>query len=97
MVLMAILHIKNVPDELHAELRRRAVLEGVTIRDYVLALIRRDQALPPRQEWLARVRHLPPVELDRPVAEYLMEVRDERDAELADRVPDGKSRRDCTA
>ncbi|MGH8887212.1 MAG: FitA-like ribbon-helix-helix domain-containing protein [Egibacteraceae bacterium] len=85
---MAILHIKNVPDDLHAELRRRAQLDGVTIRDYVLGLIRRDQALPPRQEWLARVRRLPPVRLDRPVSEHLAEEREVRGRELATRLSD---------
>lgn len=54
----------------------------------MLGLIRRDQALPPRQEWLARVRRLPPVRLDRSVSEYLAEEREVRDRELATRVSD---------
>ncbi len=86
MVLMATLHIKNVPDELHSELRRRAELGGTTIRDYVLGLLRRDQALPSRQEWLARVRDLPPVRLSQPASEYLAEARESRDLQLSSRV-----------
>lgn len=44
------LQIKNVPEDVHAELRRRAELEGTTVRDYVLGMIRRDQRLPARPE-----------------------------------------------
>lgn len=48
----------------------------------------RDYALPPRQEWLARVRRLPQVRRDQPVSEHLAEERKARDRELATRVSD---------
>lgn len=77
---MANLQIKALPEDLHAELRRRARVEGVTVRAYVQRLIEADQALPVKTEWLARVRGRRQVELDVPVADL---VRSDR----ADRTP----------
>lgn len=79
---MANLQIKHVPDDMHAELRRRAELAGKTLRDYVLDLIRVDQQLPSKEEWLADVRSAEPVELGRPVSELIAEDRAERDREM---------------
>jgi len=56
------LQIKDIPEPLHAELRRRSTVRNQTMRDYVLELIRRDQALPMVEEWLARVERLPLIE-----------------------------------
>lgn len=83
---MGNLQIKNVPEDVHAELRRRAELEGTTVRDYVLGLIRRDQRLPARSDWLARLDALDPVSLDRPAHELLAEERGERDREFVERT-----------
>jgi hypothetical protein len=35
---MASLQVKDVPEDLHRELRRRADLDGLSIRDYLLRL-----------------------------------------------------------
>ncbi len=67
-----------MPDQMYAELRRRAELDGSTIRDYVLDMIRRDQDVPPRQEWLANVRGMEPVSGGRSAAEDLQTVREQR-------------------
>lgn len=77
--LMPSLQIKNVPPALHEELRRRARSRGETVRDYVLALIERDQEIPTRQEWLRRVRKLRPVETGPSAVELIEESRAERD------------------
>jgi antitoxin FitA len=61
---MANLQIKNVPEELHDELRRRAAREGRSVRDYLLDLIREDQRTPTMREWVERNRELDPIELD---------------------------------
>jgi antitoxin FitA len=61
---MANLQIKNVPEELHDELRRRAAREGRTVRDYLLDLIREDQRVPTMREWVEGNRAMDPVELD---------------------------------
>lgn len=75
---MANLQIKGLPDEVHEELRRRARMEGVTVRSYVERLIAADQALPPRSEWFARIRSRRPIDIGRPVADLVADDRDER-------------------
>lgn len=75
---MANLQIKDLPADLHGELRRRAEQAGTSVRGYVIELIRRDQALPSSREWLERLERLEPVEPGLPVAEILRAGRDQR-------------------
>ncbi|MGH3548524.1 MAG: hypothetical protein ACRDQU_10530 [Pseudonocardiaceae bacterium] len=84
-MLMATLQMKDVPDELHRELRRRANLEGLSIRDYLLRLIRNDQLRPPATEWLARLRRLEPLDLGAPAADL---VQADRAAHDLERLPE---------
>jgi antitoxin FitA len=76
---MATLQVKDVPENLHRELRRRAELEGLSIRDYLLRLIRNDQQRPPAAEWLARLRRLEPLDLGAPAADSVHADRAARD------------------
>lgn len=87
---MGNLQVKNVPDELHTELRRRAELAGMTVRDYVLRVIRRDLRVPAPDELRARIRELEPVLGGTgDVVATLAEARGERDAQLTtDSAPD---------
>ena len=48
------LQVRNVPDEVHAELRRRAQAAGVSLSEYVLRELERVAARPPIEEVLAR-------------------------------------------
>jgi hypothetical protein len=82
---MSIIQLKNVPEHMHSEVRRRAQQEGLTMRDYVLRLIEKDQRLPSKRDWLDRVAELEPVEMSQSAAETVRESRDERAREL-DRV-----------
>ena len=52
---MATLQIKNMPDRLHAELRKRADLFGMTMSAYVIDLLRRDLPRLTTDEWIAQV------------------------------------------
>ena len=72
---MSNLQIKDLPEDVHEELRQRARYEGTSVRSYVLQLILEDQQLEPRQLWLARVRARRPVDLGRPVAELIAQDR----------------------
>jgi plasmid stability protein len=54
-MLMATLQVKNVPDDLHAELRRRADAEHLSLRDYVLRILAREASRPTMAEWLEDV------------------------------------------
>lgn len=85
---MSIIQVKNVPPEMHTELRRRAGQEGLTIRDYVLKLIEMDQRLPSKTDWLDRVAELEPVAVSHSAAETVRGAREERDRELTARIGD---------
>ena len=76
--------MKDVPEELHEALRRRAVEQGMTLADYVLDLIRRDLGVPSRREWFERLATREPVKL-RPgeAAEMIRAERAEREAQIA--------------
>jgi len=58
---MKMIQVRNVPDEIHRELKVRAARQGVSLSDYVLQLARRDVARPTVEDWLARVRARPPL------------------------------------
>ncbi len=77
---MGNVQVKGVPEEVHAELRRRAGARGRTVRDYLLDLIIRDQQRPTREEWLERLHQLRPVEVSG--ADLVREARQEREQQL---------------
>jgi antitoxin FitA len=78
---MGAIQVRDVPDELHEALRRRAESEGMTMREYLLRVIERDLSLPTPREWLARTAELEPVEgLD--VVEAIHAGRAEREERL---------------
>jgi hypothetical protein len=80
---MGAIQVKDVPEELHEALRRRAIQEGMTLADYVLDLIRRDLGLPSRREWLERLATREPVDLEPgAIAEALHAAREERAAQI---------------
>jgi len=73
---MALLQIRNVPDDVHRRLKARAALEGVTLSELALAELRRSLDRPTRRELLARVARREAVDgVDDPVDA----VRAERD------------------
>jgi len=69
------IQVKDVPEQIHEELRRRAGQLSMSIRDYVLDLLRRDQALPSRADWLDELRASEPVDIGAPAAEAIRESR----------------------
>ncbi len=78
------LQIKNVPEEVLLEVRRRAAQRHVSIRDYLLALILADQRAPTLEDWLDGVRGVDPITV--PAAEVAASVangRAERDETVA--------------
>ncbi len=76
---MSNIQVRNVDEQEHEALRRRAESAGLSISQYVLELIRRDLRRPARAEWLAMVRGLPETGLSHEsLLEILHEGRDER-------------------
>lgn len=72
------IQVRNVPDELHAELVRRAEARGQTLTAYVQEILEREVARPPAREVHRRIAVREPVDLGRPAAEILREERGER-------------------
>ena len=53
---MKLLQIRNVPDEVHRQLKARAALEGRSLSDFALEQLRRSLERPTDEELFARVR-----------------------------------------
>jgi plasmid stability protein len=70
------IQIRNVPDELHRELKARAAQSGMTLSDYLLAELRTLATRPTMQEWLAKSRTWEPVESEMSSAEAVAAERD---------------------
>jgi plasmid stability protein len=69
------LQVRHVPDDVHAELSRRAAAAGVSLSEYVLRELERVAARPPIEEVLARSASR---RLDLSVAEVVETIRAER-------------------
>ena len=76
---MANLQVKNVPEPLHRKIRAYAKRRGRTVRDFVLDAVLRAIE---REEFRARLAKREPVDLGRPAARTLEELRAERQAGL---------------
>lgn len=59
---MALIQVRNVPDDIHRRLKERAAREGVTLSDLALAELSRSLDRPTRRELLERLAALPPQE-----------------------------------
>lgn len=76
---MANLQVKNVPDGLHRKIQAYAKRRSRTVRDVVLDAVTREIE---RDEFRARLARRAPVDLGRPAARALDEVRRDREREL---------------
>lgn len=77
---MGNLQIKDMPEELHAGLRLRAAARGISQRDFVLGLIRRELAMPTWDEWESMRTQREHTELSVPAADIIRAGREEREA-----------------
>jgi len=71
------IQVRNVPEPLHRELVRRADARSQSLTAYIQGILEREVSRPSRAEIVRRALELEPVELDRPIADY---IRDDRDA-----------------
>lgn len=72
------IQVRNVPNRLHAELKRRARLRGQSLTEYLEDLLEREVSHPPLEEVMARIESREPVRLSRSVAEMIKEERARR-------------------
>ena len=76
---MANLQVKNVPETIHRKIRAFARRRGRTVRDFVLDAVTREIE---REEFRARLAKRAPVDLGRPAARTLEELRAEHEEGL---------------
>ena len=80
------IQVRNVPDDVHRELKARAARQGTTLSDYVQALIEDDLAVPTLEDGLARVMRLPRPRQVVAGSELVRAARAERERELDHRL-----------
>ena len=61
MSMSRMIQIRNVPDEVHSQLKARAALEGMSLSDYLLREVRRILERPRLAELRSRLRGREPV------------------------------------
>lgn len=69
------LQVRDIPDPLHRELKRRAEASGQTLTDYVEGILERAVARPPAKEVFARIRAREPVDLGADAADLIRQER----------------------
>ena len=72
----AMIQIRNVPTEMHRQLKARAAKAGMSLSDYLLNEARRSLEQPTMEELLARVKTRTPVVTSESPAEILRAERD---------------------
>ncbi len=69
------IQVRNVPDTLHRELKRRARARGVTLTRYIQDILERETSRPHADEVLDRIAKRPPADLGMSAAELLRSER----------------------
>jgi plasmid stability protein len=72
------IQLRNVPDDLHRELKARASRAGMSLSDYLIEEVRRIAERPTREELLERVRQRGRVEVTESPAELVRLEREGR-------------------
>lgn len=72
------IQVRNVPDSLHRELKRRAKRRGQALTDYIEDVLRREVARPPAEEVFARIARRSAVDLGGPASEIIRKERARR-------------------
>jgi plasmid stability protein len=76
----SMIQIRNVPEELHRDLKVRAAHAGMTLSDFLLAELRALAVRPTMHEWLDRSATWEPVEVSESPADALAAERSRRAA-----------------
>lgn len=73
--------IRGLPDEVHAELTRRAAAQDKSLRAYLREVLTEHVTVPSMEQWLGRLRELGPNQVGGPSgAELVAAARAEDDA-----------------
>lgn len=77
---MTALQLREVPEDLHRELRVRAARAGQSLSEYALAVLQRHVATPTLDEIADRISRRTPVQPAIAIGELIREERDARSA-----------------
>lgn len=72
------LQVRNVPEDVHRQLKARAAVEGMSLSDLALAELRRSLERPTRRELIERVRGRERAEIEESSTEAVRAERDVR-------------------
>ena len=72
------IQVRNVPDEIHRQIKARAALAGMSMSEFILQELKRVIERPSRDELLDRLARLPEVELEVSPAVLIRRERDSR-------------------
>lgn len=75
---MTSLQVRNVPDDLHRRLKARAALEGQSLSEYALCVLRQAMQRPTRRELMERVAAFERTTVTQSAAEAVRAERDGR-------------------
>ncbi len=77
--------IRDLPDQVHEELARRAAMADKSLRAYLREVLTEHVAVPSTDQWLERLRELGPTHADGPTGAELVAVARAEDDELLSR------------
>ena len=72
------IQLRNVPEDMHRELKARAAKRGMTLSEYATRELQKVLEIPNRQEIIERVAALTPAVTTLSAAEVIREERDSR-------------------
>ena len=72
------IQIRNVPEEVHRQVKARAALAGMSMSEFILQELKKVIERPSRQELLDRLARLPEVEVELSPADLIRSERDTR-------------------
>ena len=72
------IQVRNVPDRLHRELKRRAKARGQTLTDYIREILEREMARQPAAEVFDRIETRAAVTLGGRASDLIREERERR-------------------
>jgi len=72
------IQIRNVPDEIHRQVKARAALSGMSMSEFILRELKRVIERPSREEVLDRLARLPGVEVEPAPGDLVRQERDSR-------------------
>lgn len=72
------IQIRNVPDEMHRQLKARAARQGKPLSDFLKEIAAQELAKPDLQDFLERVRRIPPDKSGFDATAYIRKLRDSR-------------------